>query len=100
MLQHGEDVREGSRLADEMSDASFCQLYQILLLVTCIVHKQSSEVLFAVVRIGHTKLAVAASAVTSYSKEGGLLTQIGHIAKRIGHICTIREGFSLGGMRD
>ena len=39
MLQHCEDMGEGSRLANEMGDASLCQLHQILILIACIEHQ-------------------------------------------------------------
>ena len=43
---------------------------------------------------------MAASAVSSRSKEGGLLAQVGHVAKRIGHIRTVGERYRLCSMGD
>src|SRR5687767_12269987 len=83
MLQHGEDVWEGSGVASERSECGCGELMQLLPAVTACVDQQCSKVLHFADGKGHTELGVAAACVTTHCDEGRLCTQDRHEANGV-----------------
>src|SRR5680860_909012 len=89
MLQHGPDVREGSGVTHEWSQALRTAVLQLQPAVSSFVHEQACEVLRRLRRVGisrgrngvgNAEHAAAASSVTADCDEGGLRTQDRHEA--------------------
>src|SRR5680860_119363 len=85
MLQHCEDVREGSRVAGERRQSIGLELREIIVLVAALARQQTCEVLLASVLERDAQLQMPTSSVTSHCDEGGLRTQDRHEADGVSH---------------
>ena len=93
MLQDGEDVRKGNRVAGEGCQGGCCEVVEVIVIVATLVHHQCGKALLITDRICDAQLAVSAALVTADCQKGRLRRQSRDEANGVSDVraATVRE---------
>jgi hypothetical protein len=100
VLQDGEDVREGSRIACERSERGLRQRAEISVVILPSIHKKGSKLLCLLfIQIGDSQLRQPISRVPSHHQNRRLRTQDRHEANGVSDVRAVRKRACRCGMR-